>query len=264
MRLESGCEALRRHTVRAGQKSGEGRNGGGCSPLKQPQDWSVTGICVCIVPNGRAESGRGPAPLEPAATARCTKPEVQSAPWNLGQVMAVAAAPPSRSANRRACCRSSGPAPRRAGLGRPDWCSSRDRRQAVRAGGVGGPPEDADPAGRACKEWNFGESSRKDEAECKGRPKQPLHHLGRSRAGRVPGRRSGHRVAGPGMAEGRPGPRIHSLGAQRGGAALQGHTAKSPKLEARGEWHSSLGPYPQDLHPSLTQKTKDHTHKLHF
>lgn len=151
---------IRRAQARKAGREGEER---GCSPLKQPQDWSVTGICVCIVPNGRAEGGEAPPP--PASGIRgCTKPEAQSAPWNLGQVMAVAAAPPSRSANRRACCRSSGPAPRRAGLRPPDWCSvgptgapavTAARQSAL---GGGGPPEDADPAGRACKEWNFGES----------------------------------------------------------------------------------------------------------
>ena len=56
--------------------------------------------------------------------------------------------------------------------------------------------------------------------------------------------------AAPGMAEGGPGPRHHSGGAQRGAAARQGSTAQSPKWGARGAW--------QGESPTLS----DPTHKV--
>lgn len=77
--------------------------------------------------------------------------------------------------------------------------------------------------------------------------------------------------AAPGTAEGHRGSRPHSGGAQRGAAARQGHTAKSPKLGAKGVWQEK-SPHPETVfswtqpsmfHPPLAQNTKNHTHKLH-
>ena len=72
--------------------------------------------------------------------------------------------------------------------------------------------------------------------------------------------------AAPGMAEGGPGPRPHSGGAQRGASARQGPTAKSAKLGAGGvarRARTLLGPYPRDFYPPLAQNTEHHAHKLH-
>lgn len=61
----------------------------------------------------------------------------------------------------------------------------------------------------------------------------------------MPGRRLGHRLAAaPRRAEGHPGPRPHSEGAQRGAAARQGHKARSLKLEERE------GPLSGVVHPT--------------
>lgn len=231
-RLDSSCGALRGNTARAGQKGGGAPRGwageGGGFLAKPPQDWSVPGISV-FAHKGRAQGGRCPTPASPRRL-RSTKPAARSAPWNPGRAMAAAAAPPSRSANGRACCRGAGPAPERTGLGSPGWRSGRDRRRAVRAGGPreglsrvqtlqGGPAKDGASEkvrsrNRAC--WP---------------PEAAAGRLGpRAELGVFPG---GDRVtawrAAPGMAEGRPGPRLPSGGAQRGAAARRGRTAKSPK-----------------------------------
>lgn len=117
------------------RKEAEPRRGGGASPLRQPQDWLVPGIYVCVQ-EGRTLGRRSPAPASQWRP-RSTKPEAHSAPGNPGQAVTAAAAPPSRSTNGRACCRGAGPAPGRSGLRSSDWRSGSDRRRAVRAGGSG-------------------------------------------------------------------------------------------------------------------------------
>lgn len=96
----------------------EGAEGQQASPLRQPQDWPVPGNSVFTVRGGEP----GPAGCAPCSPRRGLnrEPSSHSAPWNPGQAVAAAAAPPSRSANRRAVLPVASPTPGRE-LCLPDW-----------------------------------------------------------------------------------------------------------------------------------------------
>lgn len=132
-------------------RKGAGPGGGeGCSLLRQPQDWSVAGICMCIVTNGRAQDGRGPAPSSQRRPRAAQSPRrvpfrgLRAVRWRWPQRRPRVQPIDGRVAGAL------GPAPRRAGLGRPDWCSGRDRREAVRAEGAPG------RASRGCRPCRTG------------------------------------------------------------------------------------------------------------
>ena len=123
MLLDSSGGALRRNTARE-DEGGASRGGRGVEVAPRLGSLKIgefqTSICVfvcvfvCVFMRGGPTVGEAPPPAS-RLQQRSTKPEVRSAPWNPGRAVAAASAPPSRSANGRACCWGSGPAPRARG-----------------------------------------------------------------------------------------------------------------------------------------------------
>ena len=195
-------------------------------------------VCVCVcVHEGRTHGGRSPAPRKPAAAekhkARGALRSVESGPGGGGSLSAALALSQWAGVLLGLWPRPSGAR----GSARPTGALAVTAagRSAPGAPG-GGPFRGFKPCRAGPQRMGVWKKLKKRRNRVCGPPRAAAVWLGpRTELGVCPG---GDRVtawqAAPGMAEGGPGPRPHSGGAQRGASARQGPTAQSANLGARG------------------------------